>query len=332
MNRGHLLSAALVVALGSYGSVTAWGLGQDVPPTPTPPSDQPAESEGEVIRLGETQTEDLGPEHQPAHQRRLLTVPGNSADLREQRAAVSSYYIGLGAVPVDPALRAHVDLPEGVGLLVEEVFEGSPSEEAGFRQYDIVVSAAGREVSNVSDLVDVVDEHGGEDPRSFDLEVIRHGKAMSLTVTPAPRPEVPQGERLRSGFRGRLGDRLESFRMRPGIGPFDSGFPAPFNLGQVPGGVSITVDRQGDAPPKITVKRGGESWVIEGDDPEALEQLPEDLRPMVEGMLQQPDGEMPMMEGLPEGMFEDFNFEERMQRMEEQMRRMQQQLEESLNG
>jgi hypothetical protein len=119
--------------------------------------------------------------------------------------------------------------------------------------------------------------------------------------------------------------------MRPGIGPFDSGFPAPFNLGQVPGGVSITVERQGDAPPKITVKRGDESWVVEGDDPEALDQLPEDLRPMVEGMLQQQDGEMPMMQGLPEGVFEDFNFEERMQRMEDQMRRLQERLEESLD-
>ncbi len=316
MSRGFVFSAALLVALVSLGGVTAWGLAQDVPPTPTPPTEQEPQAAGEVIRIGEPLIEDLGPDQPPTG---------------EQRAAVSSYYIGLGAVPVDPSLRAHVDLPEGAGLLVQEVFEGSPAQEAGFRQFDIVVSAAGQEIGNVSDLVDVVDAHGGESPRSFDLDVIRHGKAMSLTVTPAFRPEQPQVERVRPGLRGRLGDRLESFRMRPGFDPFGSDFPARFNLGQVPGGASITVDRQGDASAKITVKRGDESWVVEGDDPESLEQLPADLRPMVEGMLQQQEGEAPMLQGLPEGVFDDFNFEERMQRMEQQMRRLQRQLEESLN-
>src|SRR5690606_3773441 len=113
MNRRHWLAVTLVAALVSFAGATAWGIGQeDAPPTPTPPAEEVEQGDGEVIRIGEPQTEDLGPNQGAANAQRLLTVPGDPRDLRQQRAAVSSYFIGLGAVPVDPALRAHVDLPE----------------------------------------------------------------------------------------------------------------------------------------------------------------------------------------------------------------------------
>lgn len=315
--------ALILCCLAGLGALV---LADEPPATPTLPdqqqTDEQQRADGEVIRIGEPQTEDLTAAGQRANEQRLSTFPGDPQDLRRQRAAVSPYYIGLDAAPVDDALRSHVELPDQAGLLVEDVYPDSPAQEAGFQRFDIIVTTDGDQVSNVSDLVAVVDRHGGENPASFDVEIIRHGKAMSLSVTPAKRPAQPFVAPGRPGIRGPLSDRLERFGMRPGLGQFIPSFPAPFSLEQVPGGVSIAIERQGDAPAKITVRRGDESWVIEGDDPEALDQLPEDLRPMVEGMLQQQGVEGPL------GGFPGFDIEERMRRMEQQMRQLQEMLEE----
>ncbi len=52
----------------------------------------------------------------------------------------------------------------------------------------------------------------------------------------------------------------------------------------LPGGeeVTVKVDREGDEPAKISVDRGNESWNLTEAD---LEQLPEDLQPLVESQL-----------------------------------------------
>lgn len=302
------------------------------PPTPTPPTQQ---SDGEVIRIGPAA--ELDPPIQGERQRgsgRLLTLPGDPEALREQRTAAGKYYIGLAAVPVDPALRAHVDLPQDTGLLVEQVFEGSPAEDAGVEQYDIVVSADGENIREVADLVDVVLRHGGDNPSGFTLDLIRRGSPLSLTVTPSERPTEQLREQVPPDVRNRLRDRLGRFRGGLGGVPFGPGMQAvPFDLGQVPGGVSISIERKGDGPPKITVKRGDESWEVEGDDPESLEALPEELRPMVEGMLERQnaggfDGELRTFDRLmPEQFGEDSGIEERLFRMEQQMRRLLEQLE-----
>ncbi|TWT91137.1 putative periplasmic serine endoprotease DegP-like precursor [Pseudobythopirellula maris] len=60
-----------------------------------------------------------------------------------------------------------------------------------------------------------------------------------------------------------------------------------FQFRQLPNGVSVSVTQQNNEPAQITVRRGDEEWVVEGDDPESLAALPEDLRPFVEQMLNQ---------------------------------------------
>jgi hypothetical protein len=59
-----------------------------------------------------------------------------------------------------------------------------------------------------------------------------------------------------------------------------------FNLNQMPGGVSVSVTRENNEPPIITVKKGDKTWTVKGDDEKALKELPDDVRPFVQQMLQ----------------------------------------------
>jgi hypothetical protein len=79
------------------------------------------------------------------------------------------------------------------------------------------------------------------------------------------------------------------------------------------------------------VKRGDETWKVVGDDAESLEQLPEDLRPMVERMLHGGapvtfDLQMPNMERLERRGFGDDLLNERLEEMERRMEELQRRL------
>lgn len=47
-------------------------------------------------------------------------------------------YLGVVAKPVSAAVRAQLDLPEGVGVSVEAVAAGSPAEKAGLERFDVI--------------------------------------------------------------------------------------------------------------------------------------------------------------------------------------------------
>jgi hypothetical protein len=47
-------------------------------------------------------------------------------------------YLGVVAKPVSAAVRAQLDLPEGVGVSVDAVAAGSPAEKAGLKPFDVI--------------------------------------------------------------------------------------------------------------------------------------------------------------------------------------------------
>lgn len=298
---------------------------------------EPSDDEGTVIRVAPDRPQANDPinhELQPGVQRgefrrfQPWLLPGDPRELARQAQPASPYYIGVAAEKVDDALRAHVDLPDGVGLVVRMVFDDSPADEAGLKQYDIIVAADGNDLHELDELIKAVEEHSGEQMTQFTLDVIRHGQPQTVWVTPAERPqpdEVEQPE-LGGGMQGfgpaerRMLEQLREGRF--GQGDFGSLMPG-LQLDQIPNDVSVQINRDGDGPAQITVERDGEKWEVTGDDPDSLEQLPEDLRPMVEGLLN----------GNPFG--NNFRFErrggdmqDRLDRMEQRMRDMQKRFEE----
>ena len=149
----------------------------------------------------------------------------------------------------------------------------------------------------------------GEKKGQIALEVLRRGERETVFITPEERPAdraAPQvaaaalakvsvkvlaavasarvlagSARVRSSCCATLTCRLSSATSVPAWSS-----AARSGVATIPNGVSVNIQKQDDQPARITVKRGDETWEVVGDDPESLNQLPEDLRPFVEQMLQ----------------------------------------------
>lgn len=252
---------------------------------------------GRIVRIGK---EDAG-QTAPA-----LPAPNNDLGRNQQQVA-PAFWIGLAGGPLTPELRAHIDLPENQGVLVREIVPNSPAAKSGLKQYDIVLKANETQLHEMTDLVALVGT-AGEKGDQIALDVLRKGKHETINVKPETRPanvalstpngfgqgEMPQGDG--GQMQQMFGQMPELRRMLEGMGnngqmefrQFGPGVIVGGNDGgaaNVPNGVSISIQRENNQPAKATVKRGNQTWeAIEGDE-ESLDNLPADLRPSVERML-----------------------------------------------
>ena len=75
------------------------------------------------------------------------------------------------------------------GVLVAQVYPGTPADKAGIARGDIIVSADGKDVNSVNDLVNAVDAHKAGDTMSL---TVKHGDTQkSVTVTLADQGGSP---------------------------------------------------------------------------------------------------------------------------------------------
>jgi membrane-associated protease RseP (regulator of RpoE activity) len=204
----------------------------------------------------------------------------------------NDYWLGLACVPVDAALRAQTNLPEGEGLLVEDLAENAPAAKAGVKQYDILVKVDQKPLGKVEDLVQAVEASGG---KKLSLELLRGGKTIRIEVTPEKRPEDAHGRFAHGAPGGSEAERMLQWleRIQPGTGgrptmrfrfyhpgtilPPDGGKREP-----MPENMSVTITKQGKEPAKITVHQADKTWeVTEGE----LGKLPADVRAHVERLL-----------------------------------------------
>ncbi|MFC1758055.1 PDZ domain-containing protein [Planctomycetota bacterium] len=164
------------------------------------------------------------------------------------------------------------------GVSVGEVLPGSPAEKAGLKRGDRILSSDDFAVAELSDLVDAV-----QTEETITMKIRRGDETIEVEVTPAERPRDLDGRRAPWGnihlderweglmphLRGMVDGDLEDFdisMIHPGvvIGP-----------AELPKGVSITVQRDGDGPAKIAIKRGNDSWEVTED---SIDELPDDLQ------------------------------------------------------
>ena len=170
--------------------------------------------------------------------------------------------------------------------------------------HDILLAANEQPLGDVGELSQTIEANG---QRAIALVMLRGGKRTTLTVTPAPRPEQrpepvalggPEQEALREWFEqlvpnnaGGQAQPNRRFRLRflhPGVilggGDLAANFPKD---------LSITINREGEEPLKITVEKDGEKWQVNRDE---LGNLPQNLLPFVERMLGERN-----IPALPEG-------------------------------
>lgn len=224
---------------------------------------------------------------------------------------LGDYWLGVRCAPVPAVLRAQLDLPEDQGLVVESVVPDSPAAKAEIKQYDVLMKAGDTPLREGQDLVDAVQKAKDQ---GLSIELVRRGKAKSVTVTPAKTPkegllkgllETPGAEALdtykrllktlEEGPADEATRRALKYlqRMQPGEaleGPMRFKFfgpgailpPGTWPRKPLPGNMSISITREGDKPAKIVVQQDGKKWEVTDEE---LDKLPKDVRPHVERML-----------------------------------------------
>ncbi len=202
-------------------------------------------------------------------------------------AKEKSYWLGVLCGPVPEALRAHLDVPEDTGLLVEDVVKEGPAEKAGLRVHDILLQAGDKNLQSSADLVEEVNRTAD---KPLTLRILRAGKNMELSVTPEPRPKQDLTPPLVSPeVDPKAWEKwFERFRLQPGQPPLTFRFLHPGAVlppGRTPGlpkGMVITITKSGDEPTKIVVEQGSQKWEVTENE---LDKLPADVRPHVERLL-----------------------------------------------
>jgi membrane-associated protease RseP (regulator of RpoE activity) len=253
----------------------------------------------------------------------------NNANPNEDAPAQSGYWLGIQGQPLQSdVLRTHLQLAADVGVVVEQIVPNSPAEKAGLKRHDVLISVGDEQITDMAVLQQAVAASEG---KPVEIKLIRLGKDMKISVTPEERPaDLAMSPQNVPGMPGGMQMQMDDLQnmleqmQRGGLGARVVG-PGMilggrnFNLNQMPGDVEVRISREGDGPAKVTVRRGDESWTVEEGDEEALNKLPEDLRPFVGQMLSGQGGLQGLRAGLQGGFGQfDFNFDEHINAAREQ--------------
>jgi len=96
-------------------------------------------------------------------------------------------WLGITTQSVNKDLSEAFDLGIDYGALINEVFEDSPAEKAKLFEEDVIVSFNGEKVSDVDDLLDLLDEAKAGD--EVELVIFRDGDKKNIKVTVDEHPK-----------------------------------------------------------------------------------------------------------------------------------------------
>ena len=200
--------------------------------------------------------------------------------VKADRADAGRRWLGVGCDTVPEVLRAHVDLPEGRGLLVAEVVPDSPADKAGLVTNDVLLEVDGEPLESPGALIRAVADAGDEGVK---LKWLHRGQTVVKTIQPVARPdsliteaESPYADSITKEFRWRDGDIPLPFQMRI----FGPAFSVPPAGGKdFPKDMKIEITKQGSEPAHIKVEKGDRKWDITE---QQLDKLPDDVRAFVE--------------------------------------------------
>lgn len=99
--------------------------------------------------------------------------------------------LGISGEDLDGELGRYFNAPDGQGVLVKQVFEGSPAAKAGLKAGDVITHIEGQRVKSLGDLRATMREK--REAKSVKVDLLRRGSALSLNVEiEQPRPPAPR--------------------------------------------------------------------------------------------------------------------------------------------
>lgn len=144
-------------------------------------------------------------------------------------ASADGGWLGVSLQAVDDDLRDALDLDRREGVLIADVVPGSPADDAGLEDGDVLLEVDGREMTSERRLRRAIDRHDPDD--EVEILLLRDGERVRVTATLGER-EGPVRWESRGGRPGHPG-RSWSFSW-PHHGPrhFES-LPGPGDLGSL---------------------------------------------------------------------------------------------------
>ena len=111
-------------------------------------------------------------------------------------------FLGVATSPVPPVLAAQLGLPEGFGLVVDEVLPDSPAVLAGVQQFDVLRLFNDQQLTEPSQLAALVRAAGKD--ASVALTLLRKGQEQKLSLKLTER-SMPETTLTRPGSFGSMG-------------------------------------------------------------------------------------------------------------------------------
>ena len=121
-------------------------------------------------------------------------------------------FLGVATSPVPPALAAQLGLPEGFGLVVDEVLPDSPAGQAGVQRFDVLRLFNDQQLVDPGQLATLVRGLGKD--ADVTLTLLRKGREQKLSMKIVERP-MP-GRRPFPGPTGEMKEQIE--RLKDGVG------------------------------------------------------------------------------------------------------------------
>ncbi|HEV3339140.1 MAG TPA: PDZ domain-containing protein [Pirellulales bacterium] len=209
----------------------------------------------------------------------VALVAESDEDARPQQG---DFWVGVRCVELPPVLRAQLDLPDGQGVLVEDVVADAPAARGGLKPYDVIFAVDDKPIADPPSLAAAVGRAG---ERALKIDYLRAGRKQTLSVQPVPRPESvwPRDQDQRS-------IRQWVDRLGRGAGPMNFQFfhpgrvlpPGASLVTPLPADMKVTIEKEGDKPAKVTARQGDETWEASED---SLETLPAEARQYAERTL-----------------------------------------------
>ena len=119
-----------------------------------------------------------------------FAIPANMAkwvaDQLIANGEVKRAYLGVQIQPLDRKVAKRFGTQPGHGALVTDIIEDSPAQKAELQNGDVILKLAGQDVAGTRGLVVITEKL--EVGKSYDLEIVRDGEPMTLSIMPEEMP------------------------------------------------------------------------------------------------------------------------------------------------
>ncbi len=151
------------------------------------------------------------------------TRPRHEGMRPHERPMVKGTFLGIGARPASPEIRAQFKLAEGTALLIDEVAPDSPAAKAGVQKFDVLTKVDDQLIVNPEQLAVLIRMHKAND--QVKLGIIHEAAPATVAVTlvekdlppmdgGGPGRGGPEGMRGMHGMPGMMGG-MHRFGMGP---------------------------------------------------------------------------------------------------------------------